>query len=370
MTRRDLLAGGALALSAACGRKKGTGYSGYALIATAGDSSVSAIDLTAFRLVKTIPLAAPPSAVIAGSEGTAYVLTPSNGTISLIDKTLTRALTRAVAEDLNELRLSPDGKRLIGVAADSRELLQIDPANLNVLRRQKLRDRPTGLDVSKDGYVAVASSEAGTLELFRLGDGKRSHAQLNGPIGSVRFRQDGGLLLVARTQDRSLTVLNVPDLQVIADLPLAMKPQNLCFTPNGGQLFVSGEGMDAVAIVFPYRTLEVEQTVLAGRDPGVMACSDSPSYLFVANNSGSDIAILNVANRKMIGAVQVGQTPRFIAITPDEQYALVLDEASGDMAVLHIPAIRIESRKSGAALFTLLPVGDQPVHCAIVPRQL
>ena len=52
-----------------------------------------------------------------------------------------------------------------------------------------------------------------------------------------------------------------------------MQPENLCFNSDQGQLFVTGEGMDGVAIVFPYNTLEVEQTVLAGRDPGVMACS-------------------------------------------------------------------------------------------------
>lgn len=370
MTRRDWVAAGGLAFAAACGRKKGTGYAGYALVATAGDNSVSAIDLTAFRLVKTIPLKASPSAVLAGANGAAYVLTPSNGTVSLVDKTLNKVLSRSLSGDLSEIHLTPDGKRLLGIAASSQELIEADPATLNVLQRHKLRDQPTGLDVSNAGYVAVSSSEAGSVDLFRLGDGQRSRAQLKGPIGAVRFRQDGNLLLVAKIQDHALTLLNIPDLQVIADLPLAMKPENLCFTPNGGQLFVSGEGMDAVAIVFPYRTLEVEQTVLAGRDPGVMACSDTPSYLFVANNSGSDVAIMNVASRKMIGAVEVGKTPRFIAITPDDQYALVLDEGSGDVAVIHIPAIRINSRKSGAALFTLLPVGDRPVHCAIVPRQL
>ena len=370
MTRRDWFAASGLAFAAACGRNKGTGYSGYALVATAGDNSVSAIDLTAFRLVKTIPLAASPSAVLTGAKGVAYVLTPSNGTVSVIDSHLNKTLSRKLAADLTGLRLTPDGSRLIGIAANSRELIEADPATLNVLRRQKLRDQPTGLDVSSAGYVAVSSSEAGSVELFRVGDGQRSRAQLTGPIGAVRFRLDGNLLLVAKTQDQSLTVLNVPGLQVVADLPLAMKPENLCFTPNGGQLFVTGSGMDAVAIVFPYKTLEVEQTILAGRDPGVMACSDTPSYLFVANNTGSDVAILNVENRKMIGAVEVGQTPRFIAITPDDQYALVLDEGSGDVAIIHIPAIRMNSKKSGAALFTLLPVGNRPVHCAIVPTQL
>jgi len=370
MTRREWFALGGIAFTVACGRKKGEGYPGYGLIAAAGDNSINAIDLTAFRLAKTIRLNASPSTVLAGPKGVAYALTPADGTVSVIDNSLHKILSRRLAGDLSSLRLSADGTRLVAIAESSNELIEADPATLNVLKRHKLHNRPFALEVSKGGYAAVSSGDSGMVELFRLGDGQQSHAELNGRIGSVRFRDDGNLLLVAKTQDRSLTVLNVPDLQVMADLPLAMQPQNLCFTPNGGQLFVSGEGMDAIAIVFPYQMLEVEQTVLAGRDPGVMACSNLPSYLFVASNSGSDIAVMNVDTRKVIGLVQVGQTPRFIAITPDDQYALVLDQGSGDVAIIHIPAIRANRQRSGAALFTVLPVGNRPVHCAILPRQL
>ncbi len=243
----------ASSFAAACGRKKGTGYAGYALVATAGDNSVSAIDLTAFRLVKTIQLQC---LAVRGSGRRKRGRVRSN---PLKRHSFTHR------QEPEQGSQPPAFRRFDGIPLNSRwktagrdcgelrELIEADPATLNVLRRQKLRDRPTGLDVSNTGYVAVSSSEAGSVELFRLGDGQRSRAQLNGPIGALRFRQDGNLLLVAKTQDHSLALLNIPDLQVIADLPLAMKPENLCFTPDGGQLFVSGEGMDAVAIVFPIR---------------------------------------------------------------------------------------------------------------------
>jgi DNA-binding beta-propeller fold protein YncE len=166
----------------------------------------------------------------------------------------------------------------------------------------------------------------------------------------------------------------MPSLQVIVDLPLAMQPDNLCFSSDGGQLFVSGQGMDGIAIAFTYLPLEVEQTVLGGRDPGVMACAGN-TYLLIASASGSDICILTIARRRMVGIVEVGQKPSFIAVTPDNQYALVLNEASGDMAVIRLSSIqdRLSDAakmrgKAGASLFTLLPVGSQPVHAAIVPR--
>jgi YVTN family beta-propeller protein len=237
-----------------------------------------------------------------------------------------------------------------------------------VLRRHQLNEKPTDLDISIDGKVAIASAESGTVELIDLLTGNRRSVHIDGSVGELRFRDDGKLLLVANMKDRSLAVLRVPGLEVMADLQLAMSPENLCFKPDGGQLFVSGRGMDAVAIVRPYDTLEVEQTVLAGRDPGAMACSNKPSYLFVGNASGSDVSILNVDTRKAIGVVEVGQRPGYIAITPDDQYALVLNQDSGDMSVIRISAIRINRGKTGAALFTMLPVGSSPVHAAVVTR--
>ncbi|MBV9082764.1 MAG: hypothetical protein JOZ62_08825 [Acidobacteriaceae bacterium] len=370
MTRRDWLTIGGLTLAGACGRKKAHGYPGYALIATAGENSLAVVDLMLFRLVRVVPLNAPPTAVIPGAgDRSSYVLTPSNGSVHVVGANFNRVGSRKVADEITEIRLTSDGDYLVAVSAEARELIVIETKSLNVVRREKLRERPAGLDVYKTNHVAV-SGDNGTVELFSLSEPRRWSTQIGSAGGRLNFRDDGKLLIAAKLRDRSLAILNVPDLRLLTELGLAMTPQNLCFKPDGGQLFVSGEGMDGVAIVFPY-SLEVEQTVLAGRDPGAMACSDT--YLFIANGSGSDVSVMIVRTRQVIGVVQVGQRPSFITITPDEQYALVLDEGSGDMAVIRVGAIRATDpahfrEKSAASLFTMLAVGEKPVHAAVVPR--
>ncbi len=374
LTRRQWLAfGGIVLASTGCGRKKGTGYPGYALIAAAGDDALAAIDLTAFQLVKTIPLGAAPAAVMAAREpGFSYALTPATGTVHVINSNLSPIAARKLAGDIQKMQLTADGGHAAAISAGDRVLLIAETDGFKVVRREKLEAEPIALDLAPTGFAAVSTGKG--VELFNIADGGRWRVALNGDVGAVRFRSDGKLLLIARPQGRTLTAVKVPELQILADLPLAMEPQNLCFTPDGGQLFVTGEGMDAVAIVFPYQTLEVEQTVLAGRDPGVMACSGVPqapaNFLFVGNASGSDVSILNVDARKVIGVVQVGRKPSFIAITPDDQYALVLNEGSGDVAIIRVSAIRANRFRTGAALFTMLPVGNRPVHCAIVTKPL
>jgi YVTN family beta-propeller protein len=369
MTRREWIALGGLAVAGACSRKKGTGYDGYALIATSGDNSLAVVDLTAFTLLKPIPLGAPPTGVIAGPFASrSYVLSGGAGTVHIVDDNLTRVSSKKVADELLNLRITRDGKRLVAVASGSHELIEMDPLSLHVLRRHKLEAQAIGLDISSSSYAGLSTGERGIVELFNLVTGQRTRTRFSGRIGTVRFRSDGALLLVSNLHDRSLTALDVPSLRVVADLPLAMRPENLCFSSDGGQVFVSGAGMDGVAIVFPYHTLEVEQTILAGHTPGVMASSERPQYLFVASRNASDVCILDVTTRKMIGIVEVGGLPGPIAITPDSQYALVFDQRSGNMAVIHIPAIRGNKWKSGASLFTMIPVGDRPIDAAIIAR--
>jgi len=157
----------------------------------------------------------------------------------------------------------------------------------------------------------------------------------------------------------------------MADLPLVVRPDQLCFNSDGGQLFVTGEGGDAVVIVFPYHTPEVAETVPASHSPGAMATSTSPAYLFIANPKSGDVTILDIDSRKVVAVTPAGTNPNYIAITPDNNYALVLNETSGDMAVIRmesiVRAVRERWRSRRGALFMMIPVGSKPVSAAVMP---
>jgi DNA-binding beta-propeller fold protein YncE len=374
LTRRGLLAGGAFAIASACGRSRATGYPGYALVSTAGENSIAAVDLNSFQVTKKIRLNASPSVVIADSRQV-YALTPATGTVHLLDmEGLAKGASLRLADQVDSIRLTPDGKMLAAISSKSRDLILADVESHRIVRRVRLENEPLDLDLSfysgaKGIYAAISEGVSGVVESVELATGKRARTDLDGELGNLRFRSDGQILLVANCRDRTLVALDSQTLQTICELPLAMRPENLCFSADQGQLFVSGSGMDGVAIVFPFHTPEVEQTVLAGRTPGAMACcGPNPSYLFVASRTGSEISILNVGTRKMIALTQAGQQPKQITVTPDQQYALILNEASGDMAVIRIPNIKGTRLKTGASLFAMVPIGDTPVDTAIFTR--
>ena len=134
--------------------------------------------------------------------------------------------------------------------------------------------------------------------------------------------------------------------------------------------------MDAVVSVFPYRT-EVWETLLAGHAPGAMAITESDRAARLSAGGESRCRSRHRArcgNRQTRRAGAGGPRARGqIVITPDNQYALVLNEKSGDMAVIRIFSLggnqvggdRVKRYKS-APLFTMIPVGERPVSGAVV----
>ena len=70
------------------------------------------------------------------------------------------------------------------------------------------------------------------------------------------LRPDGKGVLAADIASNRLCVMD-QDAQMIVKLPLAVRPDNLCYNVDGGQLFITGEGRDAVVVVFPYYVPQV-----------------------------------------------------------------------------------------------------------------
>ena len=70
-----------------------------------------------------------------------------------------------------------------------------------------------------------------------------------------------------------------------------------------------------------------------------VAEEDRSTQVIVANPSSGDVSIINIASQRMMGQAQVGRGPCHIAITPDHQFACVLNRESGDMVRGHEGAV-------------------------------
>ena len=373
------LAGG-LANLTGCGRhERATGFSGYAFIANQEGGAIAVVDLEVFAVARHIRVDGAPTAVLSNPHtARVYALTPDNGSVHEIrTDNLTFARKMQVAGTALEMRLAPAGDALYVLCQRPRQLVRLTLNPMQVSWKLPLHDDPADFDISPDGSTGAISSSAGCSITFVDIQKRFSFPPIRttGEIGLVRFqplhdaaraRSDSRQLIAANVSQRMLSIFDVPRRRLIVNLPLAVRPDHLCFNADGGQVFVTGEGMDAVVVVYPYYTPQIGQTVLAGHNPGAMAASASPGYLFVANPKSAGVSILDIETSKVLAVTPVGTEPSSITITPDDQYALVLNQASGDMAVIRIKSVTTAAHWKKGPLFMLIPVGSKPVSAAVV----
>jgi len=351
-----------------CGRRRSAGFDGYAFIANEDGQAVAVVDLDTFTLARHIHLEASPAAVVAPpNQAAVYALTPSTGSvheIGVVD--LARRRRLQVARSAISMLAAPDGEALWLLCRQPRELVRVELKTFRPEARIALPLDPYDFDLAPDGSAAVISfGESGSFGLVNLTRRTCHVFDMGKKLSLARFRPDGRQVLIAQAEEPLLSIADARSGGVIVHLPLAVRARNLCFAAGGGQLFITGDGMDAVVIVYPYQT-EVAETALAGHAPGYMAecATGEADYLFVANPSSGEVTIVDIETRKVIAVVAVGRNPRLVAITPDGRYALVLNQDSGDMAVIRVAAIAA-GRGRSAPLFTMVPVGSKPVGAAI-----
>lgn len=385
LSRRAVLAAASAAVG--CGRKKATRIPGYCFVANQGSRSVAAVNLESFRVQQQISLGSAPSAVVAHpSKPKVLVLAPEAGTVFEIDAATLAVSRRARAGNLAVgMMISPAGDALWVLYRDPAMLVELPLDSLKPGRRIRLPSLPDSFDLAtvkdnKDGRVlaAVASRADHTVVLASLGDAVVEQTIAAGVEPSlITFRRDGLQLITGNAPEHSITIFDVSTGKTVVRLPLPIAPRHFCSTSLGGQLFVTGDGMDAVVVVFPYTT-EVYQTILAGRTPGAMAVTDDEgpfAYLMVANRETSGVTVLDFKDYLLVAIVAVGQGPSQIVLTPapEREYVLVLNEMSGDLAVIRTRALATtpngalrRMKLALAPLFTLIPVGERPVSAAVV----
>ena len=378
ISRRALLA--AAAFATACEKPKATGILGYCFVANHGSRSVSVVDLSRFRSRTHIALDATPDEVVAPAKpARAYVLARETATVYEIDA-LTLAVSRRVrlGNQAVGMRLSRTGDALWVLLRDPAALVEVPIASLRAQRRIRLSAPPDAFELSRETADAcIVDQSRHTVAIASLDQAAITRTIASQVEPSIAcFRRDGRSLIAGSAAARSLTIYDTATGATVVTLPLGLAPRHFCTTSDGGELYITGDGMDAVVTVYPYRT-EVAETRLAGHAPGDLAVAeggpDRPSFLMVSNPDADRVTVLDVETGNLAALVHVGKGPGEILITPDRQYALVLNEASGDLAVIRIVSLagdqeggaRVKRYKS-APLFTMIPVGENPVGAAVV----
>ena len=175
------------------------------------------------------------------------------------------------------MQLSPANDALWVLYRDPAALVEIPLASMQPERRIKLPAPPDSFDLGAGNRAGIGHTATRGVTIASLTNAavERTIAVRDEP-SLVCFRKDGRHLFVASRPERALGIFEVATGKTVVRLPLPVEPRNFTVKPDGGQLFISGPGMDAVVVVYVYET-EIAETLLAGRAPGAMAAMDAPA---------------------------------------------------------------------------------------------
>lgn len=350
------------ALTAAC-RRTETESRGYAFIANQEGRAIAAVDLDVMAVAKHVAIDGSPSQVISTpSRPSVYALTPETGTVHEIrTDTLKAARKLNIGSTADSIYVSGDESTLYVLSREAKALYAVPLDDWRIAWRLQFPEEPVDFTLSSDDKTAAVSSRT-TVRLVSLPARSIGQPLGHANFGQLRFLANGERLVAADLGNQRISVYRVNNPRLVAHLPVAVPPENLCFNADGGQLFVTGSGVDSLVILYPYDIAEVAETVLVGHAPAAMTASRS--LLFVTSPTTGDISVMSVASHKVLTVMPVGSDPAAVAITPDDRFALVLNRVSGNVAVLDTNEI-LKNRNRGSALVTVIPVGSRPVSAAM-----
>ena len=365
LTRRTLLASVVLA---GCKRQLARRYFGWLFIASASERGIAVADLSLFRRVTTIPLSTVPGQVLLAGKRV-FVTCPEAHVLCEIDPVHLRVAGKIdLGGRIVAAAVTPAGG-LAAVTDQPAALQLIDPAARRVTKKIALPPGPLGLDVS-DTMAAVTLGPLNAIVRVPLSANKpEGTTAIGSRCGAISFRKDGETILVAAPDAKEIVTIDAATGALLTRLPLSFAPARFCPDSDGGQIFVTGMDGDALVIVYPYQN-QIDQTIVAGSRPFGMAVSavDGQELLFVTNPGSGDLSIFDVGTRRLAASVHVGGDPGEVLLTADGEYALAIDQDSGDVAVVRVRSVLARDMKT-KPLFTFFPTAARPQSAAIVPTE-
>jgi YVTN family beta-propeller protein len=167
------------------------------------------------------------------------------------------------------------------------------------------------------------------------------------------------VMAIGLAQPATATLPALPD-RLLAMLDVGKSPVNLAMKPDGGEIFVSNQGSDAISEIATGAN-EVGGTYTIGQSPERGLVSADNSTLYVSNSTADNVAIYSIDDGHLLDSVSTGRGPGPMALTAAGHLLLVADSGSGDVTLL---------RTKMRSLFTLLPAGSKPADIVVKAFEL
>lgn len=316
------------------------------------------------------------------TAATAYVSNEKDNTISVIDLSKMKVVrTVPVGQRPRGLALTRDGKRLLVSEGDSNRIEIFDTKDFKPIGVIDTPDPEfAALREQTDNPLYVSNENNALMTVWNI-DTQKMIAQI--PTGvepeGMAVSPDGQIIVnTSETTDMAHFFSYKTD-KNIANVLVPPRPRWAAFTHDGKEVWVSSE-LGGTVTVIDARTFKIVDTIhfkvrgLRSRylQPVGINITRDDKFAFVALGPANRVAVVSVASHKVLSYVKtakegyrvkkyllVGQRPWHMAFTPDEKYLLTANGLSNDVSVIRVSDLRV---------IDTIPVGQQPWQVVVSPH--
>jgi YVTN family beta-propeller protein len=293
----------------------------------------------------------------------------------LIDPATQRVVERlAGLEAVHGVGFSPDGARAYFTVEGDSTVKAVELRTGKILGSVKLSGHPNNMAVSKDGrYVFAGIAVApGAVDVIETATMKNIRSiPIQGAVHNVYVTPDGKHLVVGSAAGSIVQVFDAATLAPAWELKMDAGVRCMAFETaadgSTARLFLQLTNVHGFAVIDFRQHKEVQRVMLPAEPVHGVARSGAPSHglavtpdgktLLVDSSIAEGVFFYALPELKLLGYARTGRVPDWIAITPDSRLAYVANAGSNSVSVLDIAA-----RKE----LTRIPVGEVPKRNAVV----
>jgi YVTN family beta-propeller protein len=241
-------------------------------ITNEAESTLDVADAKTLAVTKHIPLTNHPNNVAISKDGKrVYVAIVSGaGAVDVIDTTtLTRVKSIRTEGGIHNTYVTPDGKFVVAGSIPGKKINVIDQKTEEIVWTVPTEDgvRPMAFDTNPDGstkrifvelsnfngFITVDFATHKVLEKIAVPEappGEKVTEGLQGaPSHGLAITPDGKELAVLSKMNSRVYFYSLPDLKLAANVKVGHHPDWLTFTPDGKRLYVANAGSNSVSVV-------------------------------------------------------------------------------------------------------------------------
>lgn len=309
--------------------------------------------------------AQPPRAVIVQTNA-------AGDNIHLIDPATNKVVGEITGIEVNHgVAAAPDGSRLYVTNEAEHRLDVVDGRSLKVTGHVPLSGRPNNVAIGKDGrYVYVAIVEApGAVDVIDTSAQKLTKTiPTKGGIHNTFVTPDGAFVVAGSIVGRLITVIDVKTQEPVWSMPFdnGVRPIGFETRADGStnRMFVQISDFHGFYVVDFATRKELQRITLPelpkekqnwdtlqGSPSHGLAVAPDGKTLWVCSKVNSAVYAYAMPDLKLLGGVEVGHHPDWLTFTPDSKSVYVANAGSNSVSV-----VDVATRKE----LLQIPVGQVP----------